>query len=162
MPTNTTLTPIYSTVLIRRLPMIPTGRSRWGFLHSSALVVTASNPIYAKNTTPAPASTPVSSYQLQYSAVRTLLAKWSTRTYSVSALVRLSHRSIAKKRYSEESIGKKGGVVIVVYVRHPDEYDKYDDEDFKNNHRGIERCRLLDPSHQDECDDEYNHYLHLQ
>ncbi len=39
--------------------MIPIGMSFWGFFASCAAVDTASKPIYAKNTRPAPAITPV-------------------------------------------------------------------------------------------------------
>ena len=37
---------------------MPMGKSRFGFFASWAVVLTASNPMYAKKTTPAPVSTP--------------------------------------------------------------------------------------------------------
>ncbi len=40
-------------------PRMPIGMSREGFLASCAAVETASNPMYAKNTTPAAPSTPM-------------------------------------------------------------------------------------------------------
>src|SRR5437773_6919284 len=43
-------------------PRIPRGRSRWGFLVSCAAVLTASNPMYAKNTVVAPWNTPEAPY----------------------------------------------------------------------------------------------------
>ncbi len=42
--------------------MMPIGRSRCGFLASSAVVETASKPIYAKKTTAAAAMTPEKPY----------------------------------------------------------------------------------------------------
>jgi len=42
-----------------RLAMIPIGMSRCGFLHSSAAVETASNPMYAKKMSAAPVPMPV-------------------------------------------------------------------------------------------------------
>ena len=46
------------TVQIRSDPMMPIGRSLDGFLHSSAAVDIASNPIYAKKIRLAPTQTP--------------------------------------------------------------------------------------------------------
>ena len=40
-------------------PRIPIGMSRWGFLASCAVVETASNPMNAKKTTPAPRRMPL-------------------------------------------------------------------------------------------------------
>ena len=39
--------------------MMPIGMSRWGFLASCAAVLTASNPMYAKKTMPAPVMIPL-------------------------------------------------------------------------------------------------------
>jgi hypothetical protein len=44
---------MYSTVQIARDPRMPIGMSRLGLTVSCAAVDTASNPMYAKNTTPA-------------------------------------------------------------------------------------------------------------
>src|SRR6266513_3820338 len=52
-------TRMYSTVQMSSEPMMPTGMSFCGFLASCAAVLTASNPMYAKNTMPAPVITPV-------------------------------------------------------------------------------------------------------
>src|SRR5207248_11512790 len=52
-------TRMYSTVQISSEPMMPIGMSFCGFFASCAAVLTASNPMYAKNTRPAPAITPV-------------------------------------------------------------------------------------------------------
>src|SRR5262249_46756445 len=52
-------TAIYRTVQINNEPMMPIGISRWGFFASCAAVLTASNPMYAKNTIPAPCITPL-------------------------------------------------------------------------------------------------------
>jgi hypothetical protein len=45
MPVSTRETAIYSAVAMRSEPMSPMGRSRRGFLTSSAVVETASNPM---------------------------------------------------------------------------------------------------------------------
>src|SRR2546423_1976392 len=52
-------TRMYSTVQISSEPMMPIGISFCGFFASCAAVLTASNPMYAKKTRPAPAVTPV-------------------------------------------------------------------------------------------------------
>src|ERR687890_1609594 len=52
-------TTMYSTVQAISDPMMAMGMSRCGFLASCAAVVTESNPIYAKNTIAAPATTPL-------------------------------------------------------------------------------------------------------
>src|SRR6266550_6072981 len=52
-------TRMYSTVQMSSEPMMPTGMSFCGVLASCAAVLTASNPMYAKNTMPAPVITPV-------------------------------------------------------------------------------------------------------
>src|SRR5438034_9464219 len=52
-------TRMYSTVQISSEPMMPIGMSFCGFFASCAAVLTASNPMYAKKTRPAPAITPV-------------------------------------------------------------------------------------------------------
>src|SRR5712664_2090304 len=51
-------TRMYRTVQMSSDPMMPIGMSRCGFFASCAAVLTASNPMYAKNTMPAPAMTP--------------------------------------------------------------------------------------------------------
>src|SRR6185437_10128479 len=58
MPVNTSDTDAYSTAHTTSVMMIPNGKSRFGFLHSSAAHETESNPIYVKNTIAAPVSTP--------------------------------------------------------------------------------------------------------
>src|SRR5271157_3641641 len=58
MPVNTSATEIYSTAQITSVMMMPKGKSRCGFLHSSAAVETESNPIYVKKTMAEPVSTP--------------------------------------------------------------------------------------------------------
>ena len=58
MPVTTIETAQYSTVQMIREPMMPIGRSRCGFLVSSAVVATTSNPMNAKNTSAAPAKIP--------------------------------------------------------------------------------------------------------
>src|SRR6267378_1568340 len=50
---------MYSTVQISNDPMMPIGISFCGFLASCAAVLTASNPMYAKNTIAAPVNTPL-------------------------------------------------------------------------------------------------------
>ncbi len=50
---------MYSTVQSASDPSMPIGRSRCGFFASCAAVETASNPMYAKNITAAPRSTPL-------------------------------------------------------------------------------------------------------
>src|SRR6267143_887309 len=50
---------MYSTVQMSSEPMIPIGMSFCGFLASCAAVLTASNPIYAKNTIAPPVNTPL-------------------------------------------------------------------------------------------------------
>ena len=52
------VTSTYSTVTMASEPKMPRGRSRFGFLVSSAAVATTSNPMNAKNTSDAAASTP--------------------------------------------------------------------------------------------------------
>src|SRR5207237_8499375 len=52
-------TRMYSTVQINSEPMMPIGMSFCGFFASCAAVLTASNPMYAKQAKPAPAITPV-------------------------------------------------------------------------------------------------------
>src|SRR6266849_2560246 len=52
-------TMIYRTVQMRSEPMIPIGMSFCGFLASCAAVLTASKPIYAKNTIAPPVNTPL-------------------------------------------------------------------------------------------------------
>src|SRR5262245_45373718 len=51
-------TMMYRTVQMSSEAMMPIGRSRCGFFASCAAVDTASNPMYAKKTTPAPVVTP--------------------------------------------------------------------------------------------------------
>ena len=58
MPDSTTDTATYSTVTMPSVTRMPRGTSRCGFLVSSAMVATMSNPMNAKNTIEAPASTP--------------------------------------------------------------------------------------------------------
>src|SRR5579862_246210 len=58
-PVSTSDMRMYSTVQMTSEPSIAIGRSRCGFLASCAAVETASNPIYAKNTTAAPRTTPL-------------------------------------------------------------------------------------------------------
>src|SRR5882762_2640140 len=50
---------MYSTVQMSNEPMMPIGMSFCGFLASCAAVLTASNPMYAKNTIAAPVNTPL-------------------------------------------------------------------------------------------------------
>ena len=52
-------TAMYNTVQIASDDRMPIGMSRVGFLASCAAVETASNPMYAKNITPAPRRTPL-------------------------------------------------------------------------------------------------------
>src|SRR5437763_16507592 len=52
-PLNTCENRTYSTVQMTSEPRMPIGMSRFGFLASCAAVDTASNPMKAKNTTPA-------------------------------------------------------------------------------------------------------------
>src|SRR5579871_928879 len=59
MPSSTTATAMYSTVQTASDPRMPIGMSRAGFFASCAAVDTASKPMYAKNITPAPRSTPL-------------------------------------------------------------------------------------------------------
>src|SRR5215213_10992965 len=59
MPVAIADTTIYSTVQAISDPMMAMGMSRCGFLASCAAVVTESNPMYAKNTIAAPATTPL-------------------------------------------------------------------------------------------------------
>src|SRR6195952_1732021 len=58
MPVSATVTRTYNTVTMASDPKIPRGRSLAGFLVSSAAVATMSNPMKAKNTRDAAASTP--------------------------------------------------------------------------------------------------------
>src|SRR5215471_11112793 len=58
IPVATAETAMYNTVQISSEPMMPIGMSRWGFLASCAAVLTASKPIYAKNTKLAPRKMP--------------------------------------------------------------------------------------------------------
>jgi hypothetical protein len=58
MPVSTPDIKTYSNVQMIRLAIIPIGRSRCGFLVSSAVVETASNPMKAKKTMAAPLMTP--------------------------------------------------------------------------------------------------------
>src|SRR5256886_5595099 len=53
---------MYSSVQINSDPIMPIGISFCGFFASWAAVLTASNPMYAKNTIPAPAMTPFQPY----------------------------------------------------------------------------------------------------
>src|SRR2546427_7535308 len=55
-------TRMYSTVQTSSDPMMPIGMSFCGFFASCAAVLTASNPMYAKNTIAAPAMTPLQPY----------------------------------------------------------------------------------------------------
>jgi hypothetical protein len=48
---------MYNAIHTKRLPIMPIGKSRCGFLDSSAELATASNPTYAKKTTVAPVKT---------------------------------------------------------------------------------------------------------
>ena len=57
---RTQLNRMYKTVQIKSEPRIPIGISRSGFLVSWATVETASKPMKAKKTTPAPPRTPQS------------------------------------------------------------------------------------------------------
>jgi len=59
MPMRTTATAMYSTVHNASDARMPNGRSRCGFFASCAAVETASKPMYAKNMTAAPRSTPL-------------------------------------------------------------------------------------------------------
>jgi hypothetical protein len=59
MPDSTTATATYSTVTMAREARMPRGTSRCGFLVSSAVVATMSNPMNAKNTSAAPVKMPV-------------------------------------------------------------------------------------------------------
>ena len=52
-PLSTCANRMYSTVQMTSDPRMPIGMSRFGFFASCAAVETASNPMYAKNTTPA-------------------------------------------------------------------------------------------------------------
>jgi hypothetical protein len=61
IPVRTATTAMYSTVQTTSDPMIPIGMSRRGFLASSAWVLTASNPMYAKKMMAAPAIIPTGS-----------------------------------------------------------------------------------------------------
>ena len=65
MPVSTAATATYSTVQITSDAMIPIGRSRRGFFASSAVVDTASKPMYAKKTTAAPLMTPDQAYGMK-------------------------------------------------------------------------------------------------
>src|ERR1041384_5856334 len=58
MPVRMADTATESRVQIAREPRMPIGMSRWGRFASCAAVETASNPMYAKKTSPAPRSTP--------------------------------------------------------------------------------------------------------
>ena len=58
-PLSTYANRTYSTVQIASEPRMPIGMSRLGFFASCAAVETASNPMNAKNTTPAAPSTPM-------------------------------------------------------------------------------------------------------
>ena len=59
IPVKTNEIKIYKTVQITNEYIIPLGKSRCGFLHSSAVVEMASKPINAKNTADTPANTPL-------------------------------------------------------------------------------------------------------
>src|SRR5207249_12228065 len=59
MPVANAETAMYRTVQINSEPMMPIGMSRCGFFASCAAVLTASKPMYAKNTIPAPCMTPL-------------------------------------------------------------------------------------------------------
>ena len=59
MPLNTCENNTYRTVHTTRDPRMPIGMSRLGFLASCAAVDTASNPMKAKNTTPAAPKIPI-------------------------------------------------------------------------------------------------------
>ena len=50
MPVRTPATEMYRMVQMARDRMMPMGKSRCGFFASWAVVETASNPMYAKNT----------------------------------------------------------------------------------------------------------------
>jgi hypothetical protein len=65
IPVMTAETAMYRTVQMLRLPIIPIGRSLWGFFDSCATVVTESNPMYAKKTTTAPSMTPDAPYAVR-------------------------------------------------------------------------------------------------
>src|SRR3954447_2674479 len=58
MPTRIADTMMYSSVHKNSEPRMPIGMSFCGFLASCAAVETASNPMYAKNTTPAARAIP--------------------------------------------------------------------------------------------------------
>src|SRR5215212_4643447 len=62
MPLRMAATIRYSNVQMTSEAMMPMGRSRLGFFASSAVVDTASNPMYAKKTTAAPVMTPEKPY----------------------------------------------------------------------------------------------------
>src|SRR5216684_1536412 len=57
-PVSTTTTEMYSRVQTTRVAMMPIGKSRWGFLHSSAAVDTESKPMYVKKTIEPPVRMP--------------------------------------------------------------------------------------------------------
>src|SRR5215472_4585301 len=57
-PVSTTTTAMYKAVHTTSVAMIPRGKSRCGFLHSSAAVETESNPMYVKNTMDPPVRIP--------------------------------------------------------------------------------------------------------
>ena len=59
MPVKTPATRMYKVVQTNNETMMPMGKSRCGFLASCAVVVTASNPMYAKNMYAAPAPIPL-------------------------------------------------------------------------------------------------------
>src|SRR5690242_20771844 len=61
-PVSRPATMMYRTVQIISDPRMPNGKSFCGFLDSCAAVETASNPIYAKNTTLAPRMIPDQPY----------------------------------------------------------------------------------------------------
>ena len=58
IPVTTSDTATYSSAQIASDRKIPSGRSRWGFFASSALVATMSKPMNAKNTSAAPLKIP--------------------------------------------------------------------------------------------------------
>ncbi|MNW55376.1 hypothetical protein D3C74_330330 [compost metagenome] len=70
MPVTTSVTRMYSTVTTARPLRMPLGMVFCGFLASSAVVATTSNPMNAKNTSAAPASRPMTPYVVGSRPVR--------------------------------------------------------------------------------------------